>query len=93
MDGLRDRGSSGACHRGGLEHRHTRLWGLVQHSMRRVLLQVYGHVGEGRGKGVQKPVEEERGERGGKNWAFTWGDRRKLETFKSRVHWTDPRTP
>ena len=35
MDGLRGRGSLGVWHHGGLEHRRTRLWGLVQHSMQR----------------------------------------------------------
>ena len=54
MDGLRWRGSSGAWHHGGLEHRHTRPWGLVQHGMRRGLY-VYGRVGEGRGKSLRKP--------------------------------------
>ena len=52
--------------------------------MRRVL-QVYGRVGEGRGKYARKSAEQGRG--------YTWGDRRKLETFESRVDWTNPSTP
>ena len=47
-DGLRDSGSSGVWHHGGLEYCHTRPRGLVRHIMRRGL-QVYGREGEGRG--------------------------------------------
>ena len=36
-DGLCGMRSSGVWHHGGLEHRRTRPWGLVQHSMRRGL--------------------------------------------------------
>ena len=61
--------------------------------MRRVL-QVYSRQGEGRGGGVRKPAEKERGKTGGEGWGCTcWGDRRKLETFQSRDDGTDPRTP
>ena len=54
-------GLSGVWDHGGLEHRRTRHWGFVQHSMRRGL-QVYDRVGEGTGKGVRKPAGEERNE-------------------------------
>ena len=57
MGGLRGRGSSSVRHHEGQEHRRTRSWGLVQHSMQRGL-NVNGRGGEGRGKGVRKPAEE-----------------------------------
>ena len=58
LGGLRGRGSSSVRHHGGQEHRRTRPWGVVQNSMQRGL-NVNGRVGEGSGKGVPKPAEEE----------------------------------
>ena len=55
-------------------------------------LQVYGRVGEGGGKCFRNPAEEEKGRRGRQRGGSTWGDRRKPETFQSRVDGTDPRT-
>ena len=49
IDGTRDRGSPGVWHHGGLEYRRTRHLGVVQHGIRRGL-QVYGRIGEGKGK-------------------------------------------
>ena len=49
-------------------------------------LQVSGLVGEGRGKGVRKPVEEASGGR-----SSTCGDRMKLGTLWSSVDWIDLR--
>ena len=37
--------------------------------------------------------ERERQKRPGQGGGCTWGDRRKLETFQSRVDWNGPRTP
>ena len=67
---------------------------FFKHNMR-MGLQVYGGVGEGRGKrrsksgrGRERPKRQTRLLK-----SCTWGNRRKLETFQSRVDWTDPRTP
>ncbi|CAM9883613.1 unnamed protein product, partial [Ascophyllum nodosum] len=50
-----------ASSRGTRLYRRTRPWDLVQqHSIRR-RIQVYGRVGEGRGKCVRKLAEEKRG--------------------------------
>ena len=50
-------------------------------------------MGEGRGKDGQQPTDKVRGGRGGQGWDRNLGDRKKLETFQSHVHWTDLRTP
>ena len=87
MDGLRGKECLGE-----LEYRRTRPWGLVQHRMRRGL-QIYDRVSEGRGKGVRNSAEEGKGGREGQGRGHTCDDHMKLESFLSRVDWTDPRTP
>ena len=42
---------------------------------------------------VRKQAEKERSGRGGQGRGCAWGDCSKLETFQSRVDWTNPRTP
>ena len=55
MGALHGRGSSGVWYHGGLECRRTinRPWGLIQDSMR-MRLQIYGRVGEGRGRDAEE---------------------------------------
>ena len=48
-------------------------------------------VGTRRGKDVQKLIEEKRGGKGRQGRGRAKEDRSKLETFQSRVDWTDPR--
>ena len=49
--------------------------------------------GRGKRKTRRNPLEEKKDRGGRQGRCCTWGDRMKLETFQSRVDWTDPRTP
>ena len=92
MGGLRGRGLSVVWHHGGLEYRHTRSWGLANHIMQRGLL-VYGHVGEGGGKGVQNRQKKIETVEAYNIEVASGCGRTMLETFRNHVDRADPRTP